>query len=169
MRKVMLAALLVMSGIGSVWAEQCPQIQRSDTAIVCTEIVFNDNGSALSSGQVVAWDDDDTDFSTTGYPYVTTTTTADDPYTAGVILNNSCPDQALCTIVTHGLTEVLLDNATDDTAVDTQVGNSTVAGMAGDYATGANTCLLGTLVAYENADIATDGIRGRVFVDIDCD
>ena len=169
MKKLLLAVLLTLGGISSVWAEDCPRVVSSDTAQVCTEIVFNDTGSALTSGSVVAWDDDDTDFSTFGRPYVTSTTTADDPYTAGVILDNSCPDQALCTIVTRGLTNVLIANSTDDTAVDTQVGATTVAGQAGDYGTGANTCMLGTLVSYHIGDTAQDGILARVFVDIDCD
>ena len=169
MRILFALVVLLISGSSSAWAYNCPNVQSATTKLTCTEIVFNDTGSAVTSGSVVAWDDDDTDFSTSGYPYVITTTTADDPYTAGVMLTNSCPDQALCEIVTHGLTEVILANSTDDTAVDTQIGNSTVAGQAGDYATGANTCMLGTLVAYENADIAIDGIRARVFVNIDCD
>lgn len=169
MKKLLLAALISLMAVGNVWAMNCPQVQGPSTKLACTIEVFNDTGSTVNSGNVVAWDDDDTDFSTTGYPYVTTTTTADDPYTAGVMLTNSCLDQTVCEIVVYGMAEVILANATDDTAVDTQIGNSTVAGMAGDYATGANTCLLGTLAAYENADIATDGIRGRVFVDVDCD
>ena len=169
MKKLLLATLLVLGGVSSVWAENCPMVQSNETALVCTEVVFNDTGSALTSGSVVAWDDDDTDFSTSGRPYVTSTTTADDPYTAGVIQDASCADQTLCTIVTRGLTNVLIGNSTDDTAVDTQVGATTVAGMAGDYGTGANTCMLGTLVSYHIGDTAQDGILARVFVDIDCD
>ena len=69
----------------------------------------------------------------------------------------------------YGPTNVLLANSTEDTAVDTLVGASTVAGQADDYATGANTCSLGTVFAYDPADIARDSIRGRVFIDIDCD
>lgn len=169
MRKLLLAIALLLAGSGVAFAENCPQVQSASTALVCTETVFNDQGSALTSGTVVAWDQDDTDFSTSGFPYVITTTTADDPYTAGVIVDNSCVDQTLCTMVTRGLVTTRIANATDDTAVDTLVGSTTVAGQAGDYATGANTCALGTLVAYTTADVVSDNALARVFVDIDCD
>ena len=170
MRKLLVAFALLLAGSGVAWAEQCPQVVSATTPLLCTETVFNDQGSALTSGTVVAWDQDDTDFSTSGFPYIITTTTADDPYLAGVILDGSCPDQSLCTMVTRGLTTVRIANATDDTAVDTLVGATTVAGQAGDYATGANTCTLGTLVAYTNSvDAPSDNLLARVFVDIDCD
>jgi hypothetical protein len=86
------------------------------------------------------------------------------------MLTGSCLDQSMCEIVTRGVTTVLIANATDDTAVDTQVGATTVSGQAGDYATGANTCLLGTLVDYVNGvDKASDATEARVYIDISCD
>lgn len=169
MKKFLLAALISLVGVGNVWAEDCPQVVASDTSFVCTEVVFNDSGSTLTSGTTVVWDQADTDFNTSGRPYVITSTTADDPWTAGVIQNASCADQTLCTIVTRGIVQLLLANSTDDSAVDTLIGTSTVAGQAGDYATGANTCALGRLVDFVYTESATDGILGRVFVDVDCD
>ena len=169
MKKLLLATLLVLGGVSSVWAENCPQVQSNETALVCTEVVFNDSGSALTSGTTVVWDQADTDFNTSGRPYVITSTTADDPWTAGVIQDASCADQSLCTIVTRGIVQLLLANSTDDSAVDTLIGTTTVAGQAGDYATGANTCALGRLVDFVSTESATDGILGRVFVDVDCD
>ena len=163
-----LVAALILGG-GVVSAENCPSTVGPDTAFVCTESVFNDSGSTLTSGTVMVWDQADTDFNTSGRPYVITSTTADDPWTAGVLQDGSCPDQSMCTIVTRGITNVRIANSTDDTAVDTLIGTSTVDGQAGDYATGANTCALGTLVDFIGGETATNNILGRVFVDVDCD
>ena len=169
MKTFLVAILLTLGMAGLVEAQQCPDVVSGTTTYTCTTTVFNDSGSTLTSGTVVVWDSADTDFSTTGYPYVITSTTADDPYTAGVMQTGSCLDQSLCAIVTRGFTDVLIANSTDDTAEDTQIGTTTVAGQAGDYATGANTCTLGTLVSYHSADTAVNSLLGRVFVDIDCD
>jgi hypothetical protein len=168
MRKFVLALLLSCVGAAPAWAWVCNNTQSATTRHICTTTVFNDTGSTVTSASVVAWDDDDTDFSVTGYPYVTTTTTADDPYTAGVMLTGSCPDQALCEIVVWGPAEVLVADSSDNAAVDTLIGASTVSGNAGDYATGANTCALGTLIDFNGTD-SQDNVLGTVFVDIDCD
>lgn len=169
MKTFLLLVGLFLSLSSNVWAYNCPQVQARDTALVCTETVYNDHTADLTSGTVVTWDDDDTNFSSSGYPYVVPTTTADDPFTAGVVLDNTCRAGALCTIVTHGLATVRIANSTDDTAVDTQIGTTTVSGQAGDYATGANTCMLGTLARYHNGDVAVDNTLASVFINIDCD
>ena len=169
MKKSLVLALLLTLGMASnVWAWNCNQVVGSTTVDRCTATVFNDTGSAVTSASVVAWDDDDTDFSTTHYPYITTTTTADDPYTAGVMLTGSCADQSLCEIVVYGPATVRIADSSDNATVDTLVGNSTVAGQAGDYATGADTCALGTLIDFDGDD-GNDNALGSVFVDIDCD
>ena len=169
MRKLLaLVAILSLGMAGNVWAFHCPEVSSSSTTYRCTMTVFNDNGSAITSGHTVAWDSDDTDFSTTGSPYIIATATADDPYTAGVMLTPSCADQSLCEIVVRGMATVVVADSTDNAAVDTLVGVSTVSGQVGDYATGANTCSVGNLVAF-NASDAVDNALGRVFVDIDCD
>ena len=172
MKRLLLAALLALGVASPAWAMQCQTVQGPTSLYRCTQTVFNDTGSAVTSGSVVNWDDDDTDFSTSGYPYVITTTTADDPYTAGVMLTESCADQSLCEIIVRGVAVTRIADSTDDSAVDTLVGNSTVAGEAGDYATGANTCALGTLIAFAEglgSGGGTDNALARVFVDIDCD
>src|SRR3990167_3271214 len=117
MKTLLMAVLLALGMASNAWARNCPQVVSSTTPYFCTETVFNDNGATIVSGYTVSWDDDDTDFSTSGYPYVITTTTADDPYTAGVMLRD-CPDQSLCEIVVYGSTDVVVDDASDDAAVD---------------------------------------------------
>ena len=122
------------------------------------------------------WDDDDTDFSSFGRPYVVSEASADDPYTAGVIKSNSCADQNLCEMVYYGFAQrVFLDDSSDAAAVDTHIGSSgTNAGNAGGYAAGADTCVLGTNIIHEvttggdNSD-GEDFALISVWVDISCE
>lgn len=169
MRKFLLAILLMLGMANAVYADGMNSAVGPTTINPrWTVSVFNDNGSAITSGSVVAWDDDDTDFSTSNYPYITTTTTADDPYTAGVMLTGSCADQTVCEISVYGPTMTRIADSTDNATVDTLVGATTVAGQAGDYATGADTCALGTLVDFDGGD-GVDNALGTVFVNINCD
>lgn len=98
--------------------------------------VFNDSGSALTSGTVVIWDTGNTDPDDAGFGYwVTTTTSADSNLVAGVVLSDSIPDQGVGTIVTYGPAYARhafsTDGATD--TVGTAIGTTTV---AGEYGTG---------------------------------
>lgn len=166
---VLFGLLLALAGSRVVWADGMNQVVSATTVNPqWTVTVFNDNGSAIPSYAVVAWDDDDTDFSTSMYPYIISATTADDPYTAGVMITPSCPDQALCEIQVYGPSNVLLADATDNSTVDQLIGASTVSGQAGDYATGADTCALGTLIEATTGSGSDHGL-GRVFINISCD
>lgn len=168
-RLIALVAILLTLGMaGDVWAYKCPQVQDATTRYVCTQTVFNDQGATIVSTDVVAWDDDDTDFSTSEYPYVTLTTTADDPYTAGVVAEGqTCPDQSLCDIVVYGPATVQIADSTDDATVDTLVATSSVSGSVGDAGTTADTCSLGMLVDVASG-ATTDNAFGTVFVNVDC-
>lgn len=152
MRKFVLAIALLLAGSSTVWAGGITGVQDSSTPFQITATVFNDSGSALTSGSVVIWDNDDTEFDRTGFPYVTTTTTTDDDWVAGVTLDNSCADQTLCTIVVYGWARTNIAQATDVANEDTPVATTSVAGQAGDYGPAANTCLLGLLTEWRNLD-----------------
>ena len=99
----------------------------------------------------MAWDHDDTEYDRSGYPYISTTTTADDIYTAGVMLTGECLDQTLCEIVTKGYAWARRSGAvlTEDTVIST----STTASSIGDATAGNNVCYLGTLI--ESVDPTT--------------
>ena len=171
---VALTILLTLGMAASAFADGMNQVVSATTKNPeWRVVVFNDSGSALTSGAVVVWDNDDTEFDRTGYPYVTTTTTADSPWTAGVIEDNSCPDQALCSMIVYGPARTNAADSTDAVAEDTLVSTSSVAGQAGDYGTGANTCALGMLLEDRNLDTgggptASDLKPVLVFVDVDC-
>ena len=168
--RLILAILLTLGMAQSVWAYHCPTAVGPTTPYRCLQTVFNDQGAAIVSADVVAWDDDDTDFSTTEYPYVILSTTADDPYIAGVVAEGlTCPDQSLCDIVVYGPAYTKIADGTDNTAVDTLVSTSSVSGRAGDYGPAANTCALGMLVDDNAGEPAgSDSHAGTVFVNVSC-
>lgn len=146
MLKRLSLALLLCLGMGSVvWADAITTNVDATTLARRTRIVFNDAGSNLTSFSVVVWDNDDTEFGRSGYPYVTTTTTADDPWVAGVTIQD-CSDQALCEIVVEGPAIARIAGSTDNVTEDTLVATSTVAGQVGDYTAAANSCALGNFI-----------------------
>ena len=142
MRHIIFAVLLTLGTAASAWADGFPQLVRSDTSTPWTKTVFNDSGGTLVHGQIVVWDTDDTEYDRNGYPYVTTTTSADDIDTAGVMLTSSCPDQQLCEIVVKGWAATDIPTGlTEDTLIST----GTTAGRAADSTAGNNVCYLGVL------------------------
>jgi len=174
MRKLIAVLALSLAGMGVAYADGYNSVVGSTTVNPqWTVTVFNDSGGALTSGSVVIWDNDDTEFDRSGYPYVTTTTTADDDWVAGVTLNPSCPDQALCEIVVYGPAITRIADSTDDVTEDTTVATSTVAGQAGDWGAGANTCYLGLSMEDRGIDTGTDtgvdNTRQWVFVNPGCE
>lgn len=171
MTKLFLAILLTLGMAAPVFADGIKQVvSPTDINPQWMVTAFNDTGSTVTSRSVVSWDDDDTDFSVSLLPYFTTVTTADDPYIAGVTLTD-CLDQQLCDIQVYGPAVVRVADATDNTAVDTLVSTSSVAGQAGDYGPAANTCALGTYIIDATAlgsGGAADNTLGRVFINISC-
>lgn len=174
MRKLLAVCALLLAGSGVAWADSIPQVVSATTQAVRTRVVFNDSGGALTSGSVVIWDNDDTEFDRSGYPYVTTTTGSDSIYTAGVTVDGSCPDQSLCEIVVEGPTRTRISGAANGAAEDIFVGTSATAGQADDYDEAASSCALGIIL--ENRDIDTGGVctqtadncPAMVFVNIQC-
>ena len=154
-RFVALAILLLLGMASTVWADGMPQVVGSTTQASWTMTVYNDSGGTLVSGAPVVWDTDDTEYDNTGYRYITTTATADDIDTAGVMLTGSCPDQQLCEIVVKGwaATRVSVATLTEDTLVST----STTASSIGDATAGNNVCYLGVLKSYTSVEPAYAG------------
>lgn len=146
MKRLLLALLLAVTGSAVVFADGIPQVVDSTTPAYWTRTVFNDSGGTLVSGAPVVWDTDDTEYDNSGYPYIDTTTTANDIDTAGVMLTGSCPNQQLCEIIVRGWapTRVSVATLTEDTVVST----STTASSIGDAAAGNNVCYLGVLKSY---------------------
>lgn len=168
MRRLMFFALaLFLAGQSAVWASGMPQIGDATTTWRITATVYNDSGSALTSGSVVVWDTDDTELDNTGYPYITTTTTADDDWVAGVVADPTCPSGGLCDIVVYGWALTLIADSTDAVTEDQTVATSTVAGRAGDWDGGANECYLG-LITEDKPGVSDDELSW-VFVNPSCE
>ena len=177
MKRLPLAILLTLGMGSSVWADAISLNVDTTTLARRTRIVVNNSGAALTSRTVVIWDNDgvnatSTAFDRNGYPYVTTTTSADSIWVAGVTTDASCADQALCEIVVEGPAITRIAQNADVIAEDTLVATTTVAGQAGDYAPAANTGCLGVSMELRQADTgATTGLGASnnipmwVFVD----
>ena len=149
--KSLLLALVMSLGISS-WVSAESQTAQSNQVV---KVFRNVSGSTLTSGTAVQLDFDDTDrniacgfkgcFSDAGY-FVETTTTADDDDFVGVLLSDSCLDDAECPVVVWGPAFVRWCGSTDNTnTLGAQVG--TCNGVAGNLGsgTGAGTLLTTTL------------------------
>lgn len=154
MRKLTALTILLMMGMATpVFADGMTLTVGSTTLARTTRTVFNDSGGTLTSSSVVIWDNDGAgfEFDRSGFPYVTTTTGADSVWVAGVTTTGSCPDQALCEIVTHGPAITRIANSTDAITEDEKVGTGGVAGEAGAYAEAANAGYLGIAMELREA------------------
>ena len=176
MKKLLLAAILVMGMAGNVWAGGMQGVGGSTTLPRITMTVYNDSGSDLTSGTVVVWDNDDTEFDQTLYPYVTTTTTNGSPYTAGVTLDSTCLSANTCEIVVYGPVMVRSEptgTLAEDVTVATSANN---AGMVQDWDGGAGECSLGVAMSVladgTGTSCETSGTTNcniPVFVNISCE
>lgn len=175
MRKLITLIALLLAGSGVAYADGMTPVVGPETVgagrIVAS--VYNDSGGDLTSGALVVWDEGDTEFERTGYPYVTTTTDADDDYIAGVIIDPVCRAATMCQIVTHGWVRTNIADATDAATADEAVSTTTVAGQAGACGGGAQACCLGIVPELRNldssADTGTDLQPMGVYVNIICE
>ena len=146
MRTFVVTLALTLVGAGSAFAG-FPDVSAPATMAmpVVTVSVFNDSGGRIESGEVVVWDSADTDLSVDLQPFVTTSTTVDDPQTAGVIYDKAgCADQTVCDIVVYGPTLVRCADSSDNVSVDTYVGTASIdGGLCGDYTSAADKKPLG--------------------------
>ena len=168
MRTLLVLALL-LAGSGVVYADGVPGVNNATSTGHWTRTVFNDSGSSMVSGEIAVWDNDDTEFDRSGYPYVTTTTATDSPWVAGVVDDGlTCPNQTLCEIVVRGMAIVKIADATDAVAEDTLISTSSVDGQAGDWGNGDDTCFLGMITEAYDVDNALDTNRdgSRMWVDV---
>jgi hypothetical protein len=176
MKKLLALATLFTLGLaGNVFADGMRNVVGPTTegAARITVSAYNDSGSDLTSGTVVIWDNDDTEFDRTGYPYITTVAGADSDWIAGVTLDPTCISGTMCEVVIYGWAWTRIADSTDGVAEDTTVSTSSVAGLAGDWGASANTCYLGILTEaydrYTGTDIGTDTAVYPVFVNPGCE
>ena len=146
MRNFVFALALLLAGSGVAFADSIPTVVNAAAGSgrnVWTMTVFNDAGRTVNSGEIVVWDQADSDVTSSQLPYVTTSSTADDVYTAGVMVT-TCLDQSQCDIVVRGITTVRCMDSSDAVAAGTTVGQSASDdGMCGDYTPAANKTSLG--------------------------
>ena len=144
MKKLLFALAISLCGVMPVWADAIPTVVDSSTRATWEILVYNNSTSNLTSGSIVVWDTSSTSFTTSGYRYVTTTTTVDDIWTAGVLVDPTCNAGTMCHIVVYGPTTVICEDSSDAVGINTTVGTATTAGRCGDYTPAANKRSLGT-------------------------
>jgi hypothetical protein len=148
MKKFLFLVLALLFGMGVCYAAGIPvTVDPENGYEVWTVEVYNDAGSALTSGTVVVWDYTDTDMSTiqNRKMYVTTTTTIDDIAVAGVVVDPSIPASSVGTIAIYGPVPC---RVTGTVTAGLALATSATAGVVGPYSnTGADDAALGFSVA----------------------
>lgn len=164
MKKILLSLIAVLLLTGTVYAAGIPMAtDPQNSPEVWTVEVYNNSGSALTSGTVVVWDmgSDTTDAS---YAYrtmwITTTTTADDINVAGVVVDPSIPASTEGTIAIWGPVYTLTADSTDAVTANQVVGTTTVAGQCGEYTTANNSGILGWCIYAAPVSLAYGGDGG---------
>jgi len=165
MKKIFLFvfALLLIAGVAQA-AGIPTAVDPKNEPEVWTQEVYNNSGSALTSGSVVIWDcSSDTTDSSYAYRtgWVTTTATADSPLVAGVVVDDSIAASSQGTIAIYGPVYALCNDSSDGVTVSTCVGTAAAAGRVGDSAGGANTGILGIALASGGVSPSYGGYGGQ--------
>lgn len=177
--RISLIALLLLGLSGIAYGAGIPMASDPLNAPeVWTMEVYNNSGSALTSGSVVVWDNE-ADSTDTSFAYrtmwINTTTTADDIQVAGVVIDPSIPASSEGTIAIWGPVYAIVADSSDAVTAYDLVGTYTTAGYCGDFAGGGadngtlGYCILASPVAttlggYGGSD-GTDHIMLPIFVD----
>ena len=162
MRKIFLLALAISLISGVAFAAGIPTVvDPQNEPEVWTMEVYNNSGSALTSGTVVVWDmaSDSTDVN---YAYrtmwITTTSTNDYIRVAGVVVDDSIAAASQGTIAIRGPVYTRCADSTDSLTADQVVGCANgVAGQAGEYGTANNTGILGWCIYASPVAVAYGG------------
>ncbi len=159
-KKFLFIALAILLGYGIAFAAGIPTVvDPANGPEIWTQEVFNDSGSALTSGSIVVWDYTDSDMYDLDLrkAYITTTTTADDIAVAGITVDPSIADQSTGTICIYGPVKGRIVSGTTATAGVTLATSST-AGRMGNFAgSGNDDAAVGWSV---DADTKTDSPEG---------
>ena len=142
---ILFATLLIIpmfNGVALGWGSSGGD-GTSYGALQETAVFFNNSGSTLSAGDVVILDLSGTGVAsgTTLGAYVTTTTSADVQYVAGVVKTRSSADQTPVVVITAGPAETFCDNVNGTALVNglNNLGGKIQGGAVGTYTTAA-TC-----------------------------
>lgn len=132
-KKILFIALAILLGYGIANAAGIPTVvDPANSPEIWTQEVFNDSGSALTSGSIVVWDYSDSDMYDLDLrkPYVTTTVTVDDIAVAGITVDPSIADQSTGTICIYGPVKA---KATGTVTAGLALSTSATAGTLGPY------------------------------------
>lgn len=158
MKKLLFVIFALLLCVGVANAAGIPQgVDPSAGPEIWTQEVYNDSGSALTSGSVVIWDYTDSDMYDLDLrkAYVTTTTTVDDIATAGVTVDPTIANGDVGTICIYGPVKA---RATGTVTAGLAIGTSATAGVVGPYS---NTSTDDAVVGWSvDANTAADSPEG---------
>ena len=140
MKKYLFIVLALLLTVGVANAAGIPLgVDPASGPEIWTQVVYNDSGSALTSGTVVIWDYTDSDMYDLDdrKAYVTTTTTVDDIAVAGVVVSPSIAAGDVGAICIYGPVRALTASGATVTA-GTAIGTSATAGRVGSYSNTSN-------------------------------
>ena len=168
--KKLIAVLAILALTGIAYGAGIPvTVDPQNSPEVWTMEVYNNSGGVLQSGMVVVWDIDASSSPaqyTDRLMYVNTTVTADDIWTAGVVVDNTIGITSVGTIAIFGPVYTLCLDASFAVTVSTLVGTETTAGCAGGFVgTGTDNAALGVALASGPNTVANGGFGGTAAAD----
>ena len=170
MKKFLFLVLALLLVCGSANAAGIPTgVDPKNAPEIWTAEVYNNAGSALTSGTVVVWGMS-ADTSDASYAYrtmwVTTTSTNDDINVAGVVVDPSIAAGDVGTIAIWGPVYTRVADSSDAVTADQIVGCANgVTGQAGEYGTANNSGILGWCIYASGVAIANGGYGATDGVD----
>lgn len=164
--KKLFVLLAILSFSGIAFGASIPSVvSPADGPEVWTVEVYNDSGSALTSGSIVVWDYTDTDMSSIANRkmYVTTTTTVDDVACAGIVVSPSIAAGDVGAIAIYGPVPC---RVTGTVTAGLGLATSATAGVVGPYSNTSNDdAAVGmSVAATTSSNLGGGGDIGIVFV-----
>lgn len=180
MKKLLFVILALLFTMGVANAASIPLVSDpKNQPEIWTMEVYNNQGSALTSGYVVSWDNEG-DTTDSNYAYrtmwVTLPAIRDDVQVAGIVVDDTIPTGSIGTIAIFGpVYALVLDSTAAVTAADLVSAYDTT-GKVGDFGgAGADEAVLGYCISASPVAIAYGGYAGAdgqdnimlpIFVDI---
>ena len=166
MKKYLFIVLALLLTFGVCQAANIPVlVAPQDFPEVWTQEVYNDSGSALTSGSIVVWDYTDTDMANIANrkAYITTTTTVDDIAVAGIVVSPSIAAGDVGAIAIYGPVRA---RVTGTVTAGLALSTSATAGVVGPYSnTSADDGVIGWSIDNDTSGQAEGGTNiGVVFV-----
>lgn len=166
MKKILFLSLALLLVVGVANAANIPKtVDPANHPEVWVTQAYSNSSTDVTSGWVVVWDHNSSSSPaafTDRLPYVNVTTSADDIWTAGVVLNGNVASAGdVVSIAIWGPVYALTADSSDAVTAGDLVGSYTTAGQCGDFAgTAADNATLGVCIYAAPNTSANGGYGG---------